>query len=155
MRKLDGYTSFFAKAQIKQRIYKHTRQSGESNSNKAHKKYLAHIYANRISQDYERVKQALKKDLRHGRQWSILIDEFVADSGDSIPGLGLGLLLLCESAIPGKISQAHSCKTNLLTLINSITLPYVQLLPDLGDHSLLPLQTRVQRLIRRAKSQCA
>jgi len=44
MRNLDGYTSFFAEAQAKHRIHEHTRQSGESNSNKAHKEYLAHIY---------------------------------------------------------------------------------------------------------------
>ncbi|KAK3169608.1 hypothetical protein OEA41_008992 [Lepraria neglecta] len=50
-------------------IYKQTRQSGESNSNKAYKEYLAYIYADRTPQDYERVKQALKKDLRHGRRW--------------------------------------------------------------------------------------
>jgi len=43
MRNLDGYTSFFAEAQAKHRIREHTRQSGESNSNKAHKAYLAHI----------------------------------------------------------------------------------------------------------------
>lgn len=106
MRNLDGYTSFFAEAQAKQMIHKHTRQSGESNSNKAHKEYLAYIYADRIPQDYERVKQALKKDLRHGRRWSILVDGFVADSGDSIPGLGLGLLLLCGPAIARKMSNA-------------------------------------------------
>jgi hypothetical protein len=68
MRNLDDYISFFAEAEAKQRIHKHTRQSEESNSNKAHKKYLAHIYANRTPQNYERVKQALKKDLRHERR---------------------------------------------------------------------------------------
>ena len=71
MRNLDGYTSFFAEAQAKYHIHKHTRRSGENNSNKAHKEYLAHIYADRTPQDYKRVKQALKKDLRHGRRWSI------------------------------------------------------------------------------------
>lgn len=83
MRNLDGYTSFFAEAQAKQRTHKQTRQSGESNSHKAHKEYLAHIYADRTPQDYERVKQALKKDLRHGRRWSILVNGFVADNGDN------------------------------------------------------------------------
>ena len=48
------------------------------------------------------MKQALKKDLRHGRRWSILVDGFVADNGDSIPGLGLGLLLLCGPAVAQK-----------------------------------------------------
>ena len=68
MRNLDGYASFFAEARAKQGIHKQTRQSGESNSNKAHKEYLAHIYADRTPKDYERVKQAVKKDLRHGRR---------------------------------------------------------------------------------------
>jgi len=107
MRNLDGYTSFFAEAQAKQRIPKQTRQSGESSSNKAHKEYLAHIYADRTPQDYERVKQALKKDLRHGRRWSILVDGFVTNDGDSIPGLGPGLLLLCGPAVAKKMSYAH------------------------------------------------
>ena len=43
MRNLDGYASFFAEARAKQGIHKQRRQSGESNSNKAHKEYLAHI----------------------------------------------------------------------------------------------------------------
>ena len=122
MRNLDDYTSFFAKAQAKQRIHKHTRQSGENNNNKTHKKYLAHIYANRISQDYERVKQALKKNLRHKRRWLILVDKFVIDNGNSIPRLGLELLLLCEPAVARKMLYAHLCKENLLTLIAIITL---------------------------------
>ena len=63
MRNLNGYTSFFAEAQAKQRIHKQTRQSGERNSNKAHKEYLAHIYADRTPRDYERVKQALSLGL--------------------------------------------------------------------------------------------
>ena len=96
------YASFFAEARAKQGIHKQTRQSGESNSNKAHKEYLAHIYADRTPKDYERVKQALKKDLRHRRRWSILVDRFVADNEDSIPGLGLGLLLLCGPAVAKK-----------------------------------------------------
>ena len=68
------------------------------------------------------MKQALKKDLRHGRRWLILVDGFVTDGGDSIPGLGLGLLLLCGPAIARKMSYAHLCKENLLTLIAVITL---------------------------------
>ena len=123
MRNLDGYATFFAEARAKQGIHKQTRQSGESNSNKAHKEYLAHIYADRTPKDYERVKQALKKDLRHGRRWSILVDGFVADNEDSIPGLGLGLLLLCEPAVAKKKkSYAHTCKKNLLICITVITL---------------------------------
>jgi len=122
MRNLDGYTSFFAEAQAKQRIHKQTRQSGESNSNKAHKEYLAHIYADRTLQGYERVKQALKKDLRHGRRWSILVDGFVTGDREMIPGLGLGLLLLCGPAIAQKMSYAHLRKENLLTCITVTTL---------------------------------
>ena len=64
-----GDASFFAKAQAKQRIHKQTRQRGENNNNKAHKEYLAHIYTDRTPDGYERVKQALKKDLRHKRRW--------------------------------------------------------------------------------------
>ena len=56
MRNLDGYVSFFVEARAKQGIHKQTRQSGESISNKAHKEYLAHIYADRISKNYARVK---------------------------------------------------------------------------------------------------
>ena len=104
------------------RSIEQTHQSGESNSNKAHKEYLAHIYADRTPKDYERVKQALKKDLRHGRRWSILVDGFVADNGDSIPGLSLGLLLLCGPAVAKKKSYAHTFKKNLLICITVITL---------------------------------
>ena len=68
------------------------------------------------------MKQAVKKDLRHGRRWSILVDGFVADNGDSIPGLGLGLLLLCGPAVAKKESYAHTCKKNLLICITVITL---------------------------------
>lgn len=46
--------------------------TSKNNINKAHKEYLAHIYANRATQDYERIKQVLKEDLRHGRQWAEL-----------------------------------------------------------------------------------
>jgi len=119
----------FAEAQAKQRIHKRTRQSEESNSNKAHKEYLAHIYADRNPQNYERVKQALKKDLRYERRWSILVDDFVANNGDSIPGLGRGLLLLCGPAVAKKMLYAHLYKENLLTCITFITL----------QHTLIPI----------------
>lgn len=117
MRNLDGYASFFAEARAKQGIHKQTRQSGESNSNKAHKEYLAYIYADRTPKDYERIKQALKKDLRYKRRWSILVDGFIADNGDSIPGL-----LVCGPAVAKKESYAHTCKKNLLICIRVITL---------------------------------
>jgi hypothetical protein len=41
IRNLDGYTSFFAEAQAKQRTHKYTHQSRESSSNKVHKEYLS------------------------------------------------------------------------------------------------------------------
>jgi len=122
MRNLDGYTSFFAEVQVKQRSRKRVRQSGENNSNKAHKEYLAHIYADRTPKDYKRAKQALKKDLRHGRRWSILVHGFAADDGDVIPGLGLGLLLLCGASTAKKMSYAHLRKEDLLTSI-AVTIP--------------------------------
>ena len=57
--------SYFTEDQAEQRNHKHTRQSGESDINKAHKEYLAHIYTDCTTQNYERVKQALRKDLRY------------------------------------------------------------------------------------------
>ena len=122
IRNLDGYTSFFTEAQTKQRIHKQTRHRGESNSNKAQKEYLAHIYADRTPQNYERVKQALRKDLRHGRRWSILVNGFVAENGDSISGLGLGLLLLCGPGVARKMSHTQLTHENLLTCITVTTL---------------------------------
>lgn len=68
MRNLDGYTSFFAETQAKQKTHRQVRQRGESNSNKAHKEYIAYLYADRIPRDYKRAKESLKKDLRHGRR---------------------------------------------------------------------------------------
>jgi len=65
--------------------------------------YLAHIYADRTPKDYKRAKQGLQKDLRNERRWSILIDGFVTDDGNSIPGLGLGFLLLCGPATVRKM----------------------------------------------------
>lgn len=94
-RNLDGYKTFFTEAQAKQRTKKCTRRSGERSSSKAHIEYLAHIFADRNPKDYKRAKQGLQKDLRNGRRWSILIDGFVTDDGNIIPGLGLGFLLLC------------------------------------------------------------
>ncbi len=97
-RNLDGYNAFLAEAQAKQKGRKYARQRGERNSGKAHADYLAHIYADRTPKDYKRAKQGLQKDLRNGRRWSILIDGFVTDNGNRVPGLGLGFLLLCGPA---------------------------------------------------------
>ena len=102
-RNLAGYNAFLAEAQAEQRIEKRTRRSGERSSSKAHTEYLAHIYADRIPKDYKRAKQGLQKDLRHGRRWSILIDGFVTDDGDVIPGLGIGFLLLCGTVTARKM----------------------------------------------------
>ncbi len=102
-RNLDGYNTFLAELQAKQKTGKHTRRSGERSSSKAHVEYLAHIYADRTPKDYKRAKQGLQKDLRHGRRWSIMVDGFVANDGNSIPGLGLRFLLLCGSATARKM----------------------------------------------------
>lgn len=61
----------------------------------AHMEYLAHIYAERTPKGYVRAKQGLQRDLRNRRRWSILVDGFVADDSNTVPGLGLGFLLLC------------------------------------------------------------
>lgn len=103
LRNLEGYMSFLAEAQAEQTTGQKKRQRGETNSKKAHKEYLAHIYADRTPRDYQRIKQALKKDLRHGRRWSILVDGFLAHNGDTISGLGSGLLLLCGPALATKM----------------------------------------------------
>jgi len=103
LRNLDGYTSFLAEAQAQQTTCTKKRHRGETNSSKAHKEYLAHIYADRTPHDYLRIKRALKKDLRHGRRWSILVNGFHADEGDIVPGLGSGLLLLCGAAMARKM----------------------------------------------------
>ena len=103
LRNLDGYTSFLAEAQAKQTTDIKKRQRGETDTNKAYKDYLASIYADRTPQDYTRIKQALKKDLRHGRRWIILVNGFHADDGKVIPGLGLGLLLFSGPALASKM----------------------------------------------------
>jgi hypothetical protein len=72
---------------------KPTRQTGETNSQKAHKEYLAYIYADRSPKDFDKAKQSLKTNLQFGRRWSILVEGFV-DKGDVVPGLGLGALEL-------------------------------------------------------------
>lgn len=46
-RNVDGYNSFSAQVQAKQRTGKHTRRSGERSRSIAQIEYLAHIYADR------------------------------------------------------------------------------------------------------------
>lgn len=58
--------------------------------------------------NYKRAKQGLQKDLRNGRWWSILIDGFVTDDGNSIPELRLGFLLLCGPATVRKMWSISS-----------------------------------------------
>ena len=103
LRNLNGYTSFLAEAQANQTTGTKKRQGGETDSSKAHKEYLAYIYADRTPQDYERIKRVLKKDLRYGRYWSILVNGSLADDGNVIPGLGLGFLLFCGTGIASKM----------------------------------------------------
>jgi hypothetical protein len=74
---LYGYQAFLAEADVQMRQRQHTRQSGETNSQKAHKDYLAYIYADRTPKDIDEAKHALKKNLEFGRRWSILVDGFV------------------------------------------------------------------------------
>lgn len=117
-RNLDGYSSFFADTQAKHWTEKHTRQSEVKNSSAAHTEYLAHIYANRTPKNYKHVKQGLKKDLRYGRRWSILLDDFVTDDGNTISGLGLGFLLLCGPTTARKMLPAlsHTIENRLTSI---------------------------------------
>ena len=105
-RNLAWYVSFLAEVQTRQKSYKHVGRRGENNSNKAHRQYLAHIYADRTPKDYKRAKEYPKKDLRHGRQWSILKESFVTDE-DVVLGLGLGFLLLCGPSMAKRMSGAR------------------------------------------------
>lgn len=102
IRNLEGYRAFVAEASRKRTTHQQLRQRGEKDSDKAHKDYILHIFANRPPEDIEKAKQALKKDLRYGRQWSILVDGFLEDN-QVVPGLGLGVLLLCGPSIKRKM----------------------------------------------------
>ena len=62
-----------------------------------------------------RAKQGIHKQTRQSGESNS------ADNGDSIPGLGLGLLLLCGPAVAKKMSYAHTCKKNLLICITVIS----------------------------------
>lgn len=119
-RNLDGYSAFFREAQAKQMTEKHIRRRGERSSSTAQVEYLAHIYADRTPKDYKRAKQGFQKDLRNGRRWSILIDDFVTDDGGVIPGLGLGFLLLCGPLTARIMSYARRYRDNLLTNLTDI-----------------------------------
>jgi hypothetical protein len=51
VRNLNGYRTFFAE-----------------NSNRAYKEYIAHIFAGRAPEDFEKAKETFKKDLQYGRR---------------------------------------------------------------------------------------
>ena len=104
IKNLEGYQAFFAEANHQRISGKNVRQSGENNSNKAHKEYLAHIFTDRVPQDFEKAKLALKKDLQFGRRWSILIDGFPDGDNSITLGLGLGVILLCGPSMKSKMS---------------------------------------------------
>jgi hypothetical protein len=59
--KLHGYKAFIAEAEGQMTQVQRTRGSGETNSQKAYKDYLAYIYTDRAPEDFDRVKQVLKK----------------------------------------------------------------------------------------------
>ena len=104
IRNPEGYQTFFAEAKRQRIAHRQIRQSGENNSNRAHREYPQHIFADRVPKDFEKARQALKKDLLFGRRWSILVDGFVDGNNLIIPGLGLGVLLLCGHFIKRKMS---------------------------------------------------
>ena len=54
----NGYKAFLTESQIKRGKY--SGGSGETNSQKAHKDYLAYIYADRAPKDFKKAKQALR-----------------------------------------------------------------------------------------------
>ena len=89
-------------SQIKQRH--HRRRTGETNNQKAHKDYLAYIYADRTPKDFDKAKQALKKNLEFRRRWSILVDDYINEDNTAVPGLNLEVLLLCGPYIKKKMS---------------------------------------------------
>ncbi|KAI4121826.1 MAG: hypothetical protein LQ347_006726 [Umbilicaria vellea] len=101
---LNGYRAFFAETKGEIKRKEPTRRTGETNSQKAHKEYLAYIYADRSPRDPDKAKQSLKTHLEFGRRWSILVEGFVGEGDIVVPGLGLGALLLCGPSIRKKMS---------------------------------------------------
>jgi hypothetical protein len=103
---LEGYRAFLAEASCQRTIHRQVRQRGENDNNRAHKDYISHIFAGRAPDGFEKAREALKKDLRYGRRWSILVDGFIDDDNVTIPGLGSGVLLLCGPSFKNKMSPA-------------------------------------------------
>lgn len=112
---LNGYRAFFAEAEGETKQRQRTRWTGETNSQKAHKEYLAHIYADRTPKDFHKAKQALKKNLEFGRRWSILVDSYVGEGDVVVPGLGPGVLLLCGPSVKKKMSFPILLEDHTLT----------------------------------------
>jgi hypothetical protein len=82
----------------------------------AHKDYLAYIYTDRAPRDFEKAKRALKKNLEFGRRWAILVNGYV--NGDvKMPGLGLGVLLICGPSVKKKMLSPPLFKKHALTRI--------------------------------------
>jgi hypothetical protein len=96
---------------------KPTRGTGEINSQKAHKKYLAYIYADKAPRDFDKARQAFKKNLEFGRRWSILIDGFVDEGDVVVPGLNVGALLFCGLSIRKKMSIPIFLEDHALTKV--------------------------------------
>jgi hypothetical protein len=65
---------------------------------------LAYIYADRAFKDFDKAKQAFKKNLEFGRRWSILVDGYVDENNTAISGLSLGVFFLCGLYIKKKMS---------------------------------------------------
>ena len=82
--------AFFAKAEGEMKRKGFTRRTGETNGQKAHKEYLVHIYTGRASEDFDKARKSLKRNLEFGRRWSVLVDGFVDEGDIIVPGLGLG-----------------------------------------------------------------
>jgi hypothetical protein len=97
---LNNYNVFVAGARGQKH---HTRRRGERVSQQTHQDYLAYIYADKNPKDDKGSKQALKKNLEFGRRWSILINGYTTENNNVVPGLGLGILLLCGPSIKTKM----------------------------------------------------
>jgi len=68
IRNLEDYRAFLTKINYQRTTLQQVRQRGERDSNTAHKKYISHIFAGRGFKDFEKAKQAFKKNLRYSRR---------------------------------------------------------------------------------------
>ena len=113
---LNSYEAFVTEAEAQVKQGSRARRSRETTSQMAHKDYLAHIYTDRAPRDFEKAKHALKKNLEFGRRWAILVNGYV-DGDVKMPGLGLGVLLVCGPSVKKKMSSAPLFKKHALTRI--------------------------------------